>query len=101
MIGNFKENIIKMGYDLTCKYKIDEKMNNEKKKKLEKGNIDKNNFKLLKNNSSVQYIPSMCDRILFASINNLDIEQNNFNMYLVPNKTDHKLLTLSFDFNYL
>ena len=98
MIKNFKENIIKMGYDLTCKYKINEKINNEKKKKLEKGIIDNNNFKL-KNNSS-KYIPSMCDRILFASKNNLDIEQNNFNMYLLPNKTDHKLLTLSFNFDY-
>ena len=28
------------------------------------------------------------------------IEQNNFNMYLLPNKTDHKLLTLSFNFDY-
>jgi hypothetical protein len=99
LMKNFKENILELGYDLTCKYKIDEKINNKKKKELEKGIINRYNFKLKKNNKEIEYVPSMCDRILFASKNNLVIEPKNFNMYLLPNKTDHKLLTLSFELN--
>ena len=98
MIQNFKENIIKIGYDLTCKYKIEDNPNKNEKKKLEKGIINTNNYILKKN--KLRYIPSMCDRILFASKNNLNIESKDFNMYLVPYKTDHKLLTLSFNFDY-
>ena len=48
--------------------------------------------------NGIPRIPSMCDRILYAISNNeFEINTHNFNVYSLPKKSDHKIITLSFE----
>jgi len=93
ILSRFNKSIMLTGYDLTCKYikndtNYKSKINNE---------IKKENFKLRGNKlKTYPIIPSMCDRILYAT-NDLNIKSNNFKVYSIPKKSDHKIITLSFE----
>lgn len=93
ILTRFNKSIMLTGYDLTCKYikndtNYKSKINNE---------IKKENFKLRGNKAKTfPIIPSMCDRILYAT-KDLNIKSNNFKVYSIPKKSDHKIITLSFE----
>lgn len=88
LLDSFLISIDKIGYDLTCKY---QSSNNE----LENKN-DKKNFNIVTKNINFR-VPSMCDRIFFALQDEFQINYSNFNMYYIPKKSYHKIITLSFD----
>jgi hypothetical protein len=114
LIKLFKISIKKIGIHLSCKYTKD-KFNIHKKMFIEK---EINNKKINKQNTfvinkdGVIRIPSACDKILFAlngeSTNNsenttregtdIKISPYNFDIYLFPDKSDHKLISLSLSF---
>jgi hypothetical protein len=86
LLENFLKSIQLIGYDLTCKHEI-------------KNNKDENNsFNIVSKSNNKFIIPNMCDRIMFSLIkNDLLINSINFNMYLSPKKSNHKMITLSFN----
>jgi hypothetical protein len=119
LIKLFKISIEKIGIHLSCKYTKD-KFNVHKKMFIEKETnnkkIDKQNTFVI-NKSGVIRIPSSCDKILFAlngeNTNNyknnliedyivqgsdIKISPYNFDIYLFPDKSDHKLISLSMSF---
>ena len=94
LLIKFYISIMKTGYHLTCKYKEEE--NNYTKKINNK--IQKNNLETIAKKNGIPRIPSMCDRILYAISNNeFEINTHNFNVYSLPKKSDHKIITLSFE----
>ena len=120
LIKLFKISIEKIGIHLSCKYtkdkfNIHEKMFSEKEVNSEKIN-KQNTFTI--NKDGVIRIPSACDKILFAlngenpnnyknnliedySVQGSDIKISpyNFDIYLFPDKSDHKLISLSMEFH--
>ena len=94
LLIKFYISIMKTGYHLTCKYKEEE--NNYNKEINNK--IKKNNLETIAIKNGIPRIPSMCDRILYAISNNeFEINTHNFNVYPIPKKSDHKIITLSFE----
>ena len=56
----------------------------------------KKNYTPLQEKKGYPRIPSNTDRILFA-LSDIEINPDNFNIYLVPDKSDHKMITLAFN----
>ena len=124
LLNKFKESIEKSKTFLSFKYKTDLKNNNKKlienivkEKRLE--NLNYNDIKkifktedytkitnLVKkvrntNNDLATIIkpPSNPDRILYA-LHNINIKKDDLKMFVIPDKSDHKLITLNFDLNF-
>ena len=94
LLIKFYTSIMKTGYHLTCKYKEEE--NNYNKEINNK--IKENNIEYIAKKNGIPRIPSMCDRILYAIYNNeFEINTHNFKVYSLPKKSDHKIITLSFE----
>ena len=119
LIKLFKISIEKIGIHLSCKYTKDKFNKHEEmfaKKEVNNKKIDKQNTFVI-NKDGVIRIPSACDKILFAlngeNLNNyknnliedyivkgsdIKISPYNFDIYLFPDKSDHKLISLSMSF---
>ena len=105
---NLIESIDKLGIHLTSKYK---KNNAEKEKEFYKDKIV-NKYKevfsiepkknkgfirtLLRKKGPYPPIPASADKILFSISKNIDINYN-FDVLLLPDKSSHKMITLSFE----
>lgn len=120
LIKLFKISIEKIGIHLSCKYTKDKFNKHEEmfsKKEVNNKKIDKQNTFVI-NKDGVIRIPSACDKILFAlngeKLNNyknnfiedyivqgsdIKISPYNFDIYLFPDKSDHKLISLSMEFH--
>lgn len=116
LIELFRISIEKIGIHLSCKYTKDKfKIHEEmfSKKDVNNKKINKQNTFVI-NKDGVIRIPSACDKILFAlngeNPNNyknnfiedyivqgtdIKISPYNFDIYLFPDKSDHKLISLS------
>jgi hypothetical protein len=91
LFKNFISSINLIGYDLTCKYKSsDEEFQNK--------NENKDFNYLNKNNKLI--VPSMCDRFLFALNDEIIINNDHFSIYSIPKKSNHRIITLSFDLQF-
>ena len=113
LLNKFKESIEKSKTFLSFKYKTDLKNNNKKLIEEIVNNIVLNTIKY---NNHVKKIfetenytkitgekiikpPSNPDRILYA-LHNINIKKNDLKMFMIPDKSDHKLITLNFDLNF-
>lgn len=125
LLNKFKESIEKSKTFLTYKYRTDLKNNNKKSIEEIVNNIDLNTIKYntdvkkifetenyttitnfgkkstKKNNDLATIIepPSNPDRILYA-LHNINIKKEDLKMFMVPTKSDHKLITLNFDLEF-
>lgn len=120
LLQKFKESIEESKTFLSFKYKIDLKNENQNKfNNIESKNLKYNNIKKIfktedyptvtklvkkvkNNNNDLATIikpPSNPDRILYA-LHNVNIKKNDLKMFMIPNKSDHKLITLNFDLNF-
>ena len=112
LLTKFKESIEKSKTFLSFKYKTDLKNNNKKLienivriKGLE--NLNYNDIKKIFKTEDKTTItrekiinpPSNPDRILYA-LHNINIKKNDLKMFMIPDKSDHKLITLNFDLNF-
>jgi len=91
-IKNIYKSIETTGFSLTCKY---EEIDNLNYKEKINNTLSNKNFIIEKHH--IPRIPSMCDRILYSTNKDLTLNYNNFNMYSIPKKSDHKIITLSFE----
>jgi hypothetical protein len=91
-IKNIYKSIETTGFSLTCKY---EEIDNLNYKEKIDNTLSNKNFIIEKHYKP--RIPSMCDRILYSTNKDLTLNYNNFNMYSIPKKSDHKIITLSFE----
>ena len=100
--NNLRKSIDLLGIHLTNKYKKDNKYSkNNTVKIFKKNSVNKNNLieKVFEIRGKDKYsrIPSMSDRILFSLSKQRDIKISpyNFDILLIPDKSDHKMITLS------
>ena len=90
---NIMTNMILIGIHLTAKYRTDQYQKD--KEFYEKQNIGK--FLNIFDNSM---IPSAIDKILFVlsqEKSNINLDRCNFNVHLHPDKSSHKMISLSFE----
>ena len=95
--SELKKSIDNIGIHLTAKYKENtlkytKELFNTDVKKVKNKEIE-NVFDILPKNKYIR-IPSQTDVILYALSNNISIDPNNFKMYLSPDKSDHKMVSL-------
>ena len=95
----FKESINHIGTHLTSKYKenqVDKNINFYKYKKIDSR---KTVFDLRPPKDDIMRMPSSTDRILYSLGNpdNIIISPYNFDIYVFPDKSDHKMITLSME----
>lgn len=114
--SNFYEKLLQsmelLGTHLTAKYTIDKTRHMYKEQlKLFRilnhrdtintsiNNVFKIKGKSLLENKNIR-VPSQTDRILFALKNktSIAIDSNDFNIHLFPDKSDHKMISLTFNF---
>jgi len=92
--NNLRKSIDLLGIHLTNKYKKDSKNNTVKI--FKKNNLIEKVFEI-REKDKYSRIPSMSDRILFSLSEQRDIKISpyNFDILLIPDKSDHKMITLS------
>lgn len=101
-----------LGTHLTSKYTVDRtrhmykeqlklfrKLNNRSINDESIDNVFKIKSRSLLENKNIR-VPSQTDRILFALKNDssIKIDPNDFNVHLFPDKSDHKMISLTFNF---
>ena len=92
-----KNSIDKIGIDLTSKYFKNRAIEEYKFYKNKDLNDYKKIFKIdVKKNKNYPRIPAASDKILFVLDDNIDLDFY-FNLMLLPDKSSHKMITLSFN----
>ena len=94
LFDEFKKSLQIIGFPLTCRL-VEGRSRNNQKNKYSCNNKSKNSkalFGCVKN--GLPRIPSNCDKILFATQENIKIEKSDLFMPTTPNESDHQLLAL-------
>ena len=97
--SELKKSIDNIGIHLTAKYK-ENTINNTKQLFKKETHVTNEKitkvFNILPKNKYIR-IPSQTDVILYALSNNISINPKNFKMYLSPDRSDHKMVSLFVD----
>ena len=94
LFEQFKTSLQIIGFPLTCRL-VEGRSRNNQQNKYSCNNKTQNSkalFGCVKN--GVARIPSNCDKILFATQQNIKIEKSDLFMPTKPNESDHQLLAL-------
>lgn len=94
LFDKFKDSLQIIGFPLTCRL-VEGRSRNNQQNKYSCNNKKSNSkalFGCVKN--GVARIPSNCDKILFATQQNIKIEKSDLFMPTTPNESDHQLLAL-------